>query len=125
MSRLHRTIELTLIESENMTISHNSNELNGIMTIEIVPSAYTERSIHDLLELNLMGTGIHSYNINSVIVDQEDTYSDHNIRFKVPSVRVTVEDRQHNMFRDVITAARTIQPADLLDDYEEIINEKN
>lgn len=112
-NRLIRTIDLTLIESENMKTTYTHHESNGISQISIEPEAQTERFIYDLLELNLIGNGLGSCQITAAAVDQIEFNSDTNSLYRVPVVSVAVEDQQHKMLLDKVSALRVIHPEDL------------
>lgn len=113
MSRLRNVIRLTLIEAENMSVTHNSFTENGENIISIVPEYKTDKFIFDLLELNLLGNGFASCTIYPVEIVQTEFYSDSGSKYMVPLVRVTIEDKQLRAYRDKIITSRIIYPEDL------------
>lgn len=115
INRIRSTIDLTLIEAENMKTTYASNEVNGVSIISLEPDEHTERFIYDLLELNLIGNGLNSYKIKAAAVDQADFNQGQGVIFSVPVVRVGIEDQQQSVYRKNINAFRMIHPEDLSD----------
>ena len=113
LNRLKNSIDLTLIEAENMDVEYLVYEADGINMISIEPARNTDQFIYDLLELNLIGNGLDSYQITGASIDQTDFISSQDTIHRVPVVKVTIEDRQQGLIRDKIHALRIIHPDDL------------
>lgn len=125
-TRLDKVLRLSLIDTENMNVETRYVEKdNQNLMLQLEPDSNIEQAIRNVLELNFIGNGLTAYNIDSVEVDYAFIESEHKLDFSVPAVYVKIVDQNCSPGREVINAYRVLAPYDLLDNYEEIVNEEN